>query len=453
MAVRLEFLTQDPDEMALATRYWAMDEEGAYLERVADLVPFRDVVQSGQIARQVREFSLAYDDNQCCYMCDGPIRVSGRADAKKTFQKSSFPCESCEDVLRRQKAEQQAQEQAEISKRLAYKNERNVSATLCYGELSDEAVILLLALDALLGQKLASGTFTISDCDDLSPKGGKHFIDRLLQEDVLLDDPIAAKPGTYFIKNGELWWYVHGIQYFLPPDADLGRGAAALRHLEEHVFTDSESLTDLWLDYALDDVMRYFDDQCSIYQHELEVEAVEKIKANVRHALRTYSVAELWSVMWKAVKDAASLANMQYYNRPKAAATIPNKIRKLVEQADQNGGIKHTWNRPDHHVAGSLGMVFSSLFGVDEYTPGKAVIESFDRLGRKNGAGGLQDVQWLAQTFLQSALDGSNAWKSIDQLAEKIRAGKATDEAILEMLIEQKGEEIATRSQLSAIDT
>lgn len=442
MAVRLQFLTQDPEAIALATRYWAMDEEGAFLERVGDLVPFRDVVQSGQIARQVREYCLAFDENQCCYLCDGPIRVSGRADAKKIFQKSSCPCESCEDELRRQKAEKQALEQAEISKRLAYKTERNVSATLCYGELSDAAVILLLALDALLAPKLASGTFSISDCDELSPKGGKQFIDRLQEEGVLLDDPIAAKPGTYFIQDGGLWWYVYGIQYFLPPDADLGRGPAALRLLDEHVFTDSNALTDLWLDYALGDVMRYFEDQCSIYQHELEAEAIEKIKANVRHALRTYSVAELWSVMWKGVKDAASLANMQYYNRPKAAATIPNKIRKIIEQADKNGGIKHVWNRPDHHVAGSLGMIFSNLFGVDELTPGSTVIELFDRLGPRAEAAGSQHMQSLAQSFLQCALEAPDSWMAIDLLAGKIRSGMATDEAILEFLLEQKRAEV-----------
>lgn len=52
MAVRLEFLTQNPEEMELAIRYWATDKEGAFLERVADLVPFREIIQSGQIAKK-----------------------------------------------------------------------------------------------------------------------------------------------------------------------------------------------------------------------------------------------------------------------------------------------------------------------------------------------------------------------------------------------------------------
>jgi len=52
MVVRLEFLTQNPEERELAIRYWATDKEGAFLERVADLVPFREVIQSGQIAKE-----------------------------------------------------------------------------------------------------------------------------------------------------------------------------------------------------------------------------------------------------------------------------------------------------------------------------------------------------------------------------------------------------------------
>lgn len=434
MAVRLDFLTQDPDEMGLALRYWAMDEDGGFLERVGDLVPFRDTLQSGQIAKQVREYCIAYDENQCCHICQGPVRVYGRADIKKNFQASSVPCDSCSEILRRQNAEQQVLEQAETEKRLAYKYERNANAALRYDELPDHVVILLLAMNALLAPKLANGTFGIRDCDDLSPWGGMQLIQRLHREGILLDKPDAAMPGTYYIKNDELWSYTYQLQFFLPPDAVIGRGTAALSLLDEHVFCDSESLIDLWLDYAVADVLRYLIDQCKTYQHDLEDDAFEKIKGTLRHALRTYSVAELWSVIWKAVKDAASLANMQYYNRAKAAATIPTKIRKLLELADQKGSINRTWNRPDQHLAGSLGMVLSNLFGIDEHTPGRTVIEMFNRLGQSTEASGLDGLQSLAQSFLRGALEGADSWQVINLFAEKIRAGLSTENALLEIL-------------------
>lgn len=57
MAVRLEFLTQDPDEIELAKRYWAMDEAGTYLEKVTGLVPFRQLTQSSFISSHVRAYS------------------------------------------------------------------------------------------------------------------------------------------------------------------------------------------------------------------------------------------------------------------------------------------------------------------------------------------------------------------------------------------------------------
>lgn len=64
MTVRLEFLTKDPDEIELAKRYWAMDETGAYIEKVKDLVPFRNLTQSSFLSSHVREYCVAYDENQ-----------------------------------------------------------------------------------------------------------------------------------------------------------------------------------------------------------------------------------------------------------------------------------------------------------------------------------------------------------------------------------------------------
>lgn len=51
-------------------------------------------------------------------------------------------------------------------------------------------------------------------------------------------------------------------------------------------------------------------------------------------------------------------------------------------------------------------------------------------------------MQSLAQSFLQRAMETPDSWKAIDLLAGKIRSGMATDEAILEFLLEQKRAEI-----------
>ena len=282
MAVRLEFLTQDPDERALATRYWATDEEGVFLERVADLVPFREIIQSGQIAKKVREYCDAFDENQTCNICDGPVRINGRADVKKVPQNSSLPCASCTDEQNRKRAELEAQELVKVNRRLANMVERNASATLDYSGLPDNVVLILLAINAVVAPRLADGTFGVGDCEDLAPWDAGSFTRQLHREGYLLEDPRVVKPGTYYLKNGGLWHKTYQLELFLPPDTTLGRGIGALDLLGEHCFSDPESLINLWLDYSVGDVLRYLFDQCNIYNHDLDDEAIDKIKSTVR---------------------------------------------------------------------------------------------------------------------------------------------------------------------------
>ncbi|MBX8572893.1 hypothetical protein K5D36_24750 [Pseudomonas cichorii] len=410
-----------------------MDELGAYLERVADLIPFRDVNQSGQLAKLIREYCIAFDENQSCCLCTGPINIKSRAEAKKIYQDSSVPCISCAEAQNKKNNEQKKKDELEINRRLKCLVEENASVTLNYAGLPDNIILVLLAINALVTPRLVNGTFCMKDCYDLAPWEPYAYIKQLYNGRYLLEDYYAAKSGTYFLNNGELWHKTSQLELFLPPDAVCGR-VADLSLLDEHRFSDSDSLINLWLDYAVGDVLRYLLDQCNTYNHDLDDEAIERIKSTVRHGLQTYSVAELWSVMWKVVRDAASLANREYYNRPKATATIPTKIRKLLEIADQQGGIKKSWDRPDHHIAGSLGMVFFSFFEIDEYTPGSKAIEIFIRLGRSRQSQVNNNLHLLVDSFIRSTLESQDPLFVMECFADKIRSGLATEEAIIEVL-------------------
>lgn len=119
MAVRLEFETTDSQEIELAKRYWAMDEEGAYLERVADLLPFREITQASMVAKFVRQICTAYDENQTCPKCDGQIQIGGRTEAKKVIQRSNQPCEECQKIQDEERQKEEAQQRAELDAKLA----------------------------------------------------------------------------------------------------------------------------------------------------------------------------------------------------------------------------------------------------------------------------------------------------------------------------------------------
>jgi hypothetical protein len=420
MSVRLKFLTQDPEEIALATRYWAMDEEGVFLEKVSVLVPFREITQPGLIGRYVRTLCTAVDENQACRKCEGLIMVTSRTEVQKRFQVSARLCEGCSDALRKEELERRRLEEIELQTQLTRRTESMRSASVSYADLTDDQRFILLAIDALIAPRLAHSTFAERDCEALAPWEGKSYLSRLFMAGVICDDPQAAAPGTYYLHGAELRARMSSVEYFLPPDTLLGRGAEALEVITDPHFTDCEAMTSLWLDYAVGEVIRYLVDRCKVYRLELDAEGLEKIQANVRSAMHTYSIRELWFVMWKVVKDAASLANHEYFNRYKAAATIPNKIRKQIELADKQGGIDRYWDRPKDHIAGSLGMAFQALFEIDELTPGKQALASFAQLGVPANTDKPHSV---ASNFMLGALSKNVPLPAMEQFAELILAG------------------------------
>lgn len=431
MAVRLEFLTQDPEEIALARRYWAMDEDGVYLEKVSELVPFREITQSGLIAKHARLFCQAFDENQVCRTCEGPILVTSRTDAKKQFQRSELPCAACSEILRQADLERRRKAEIELQKQVASRIDYMRTVSISYADLTDDQCFILLAIDALITPRLAHSTFTEGDCEALAPWEGTSYLSRVFRAGVICDDPEATRSGTYYLHDGKLRAITSSLQFFLPPDELLGRGAEALETVTERRFSDSELMTNLWLDYAVGDVLRYLMDQCKVYNHDLDDEGIEKVKATVRFALHTYSVSQLWFVMWKVVRDAASLANREYYNRHKAAATIPNKIRKQIEWADKQGGIDRYWDRPEHHIAGSLGMAFLALFEIDELTAGTQALAKFAQLSAQASRG---DVQGVASDFMQGALSRNVSLWAMEQFAGLIRNGLDTNGALDELV-------------------
>ncbi|SDT90031.1 hypothetical protein [Halopseudomonas salegens] len=421
MAVRLEFLTQDPEEIELAKRYWAMDGEGAYIEKVSDLVPFRKLTQSSFVSSHVRQWCLAYDENQRCYLCSGAVSVTKRHEPRKAFQLSSRPCAACTESIKQDELRMRQAEEAELQCMLEKRSHEMYSRTISYESLPDDVCVLLVAIDMLLGPRLAKGTFKEAECDALAPYGSSCFFRRLREEHIILDSPRMARPGTYFLEDDELMIRRNQAEYFLVADEKCGRGDKAIRTIAEREFTDAKALFELWLDYAENDVVRYLFDQCDTYRLILEPEDLEKIRGAVRQGLHTYSVSQLWFVVWVVIKGAASYANHRFSNRTKAAATIPRKIRKQLEMAAQENGIGRSWNRPDGHLAGSLGKVFLNTFQIDEKADGRQVFQRFTLLNPSNME--LESLESAAASFMRRALERQNSGTAMVNFAEAIRAG------------------------------
>lgn len=442
MAVRLEFLTTDPEEIELANRYWSMNEHGEFLEVLKDLVPFRELRQPAHLTKYVRELCVAYDLNHLCE-CGNPIRASGRTDLKKFAGRSSRSCHECLQTAQRKKDAEEAADKAELDAQLVTHSDWMKRRTISYQDLSDDAVLILRALYASVGPRLWQGRFKHDDCNDLAPYDCGSFINRLYRQGVLSDDPEPARRGTYFLAEGKVCIRLEYAHLFLSPDEDFGSGDEAFSLLLNRVFTDADALSNLWLDYACADVTWYLMDQCDLHTQQIHPEDYVKTQDLIRDGLRTHSVAQMWFVMWKVARDAAALSRRSYYSQQSATATIPTKIRKQLELADKDGNLRDTWKRSAHHIAGTLGTVFDQIFGIDENTPGAKVLSMFEQLCKPMESDTALDE--LAVFFMKDTLETNNSLPALEAFAEMIRSGLTTEEALIEA-VQSKPKQMANIS-------
>lgn len=375
--IELDIYSTSPEDIELAKRYWAMDEEGEFKEKVASLLPFRSITSTSQLAAFLREISQAWDMNQICPLCCGYQEIRSRSEVKKTPQEMRYPCAACERSTQEAQREAAAKAEAELQKRLASHIDRTLARTIDYHTLPSDITLILIALERAINPRLLTGTFTRADCRALVPCYITDFIAKLYKAQAILDDPRKAKRGTYYLKDNQLWCQNDQLVYFLTPDPMYGADEQAFSVLMMRSYDDHQAIRNLWLDYAVADCMCYLYDQCELHSLDVRTEDTAEICSTLRTALQTYSVAQMWSMIWMIVRDAASLSTREYYNRNKASATIPGKMIRFLERVTKGTAKLKEWNRPEHQPAGTLGQVYMELFGIDEDTPGATVMAIF----------------------------------------------------------------------------
>jgi hypothetical protein len=378
--IDFEVFSDDPEDHKLIARYWAMDAAGNFVETVASILPYGEISKTHQLVKYINEISAARDMNQTCLRCEGDFMVRSRSDVKTKPAMARQVCLTCQSIEDHERKEAIEAENVKLQARLAKVEERNLEETCDYGSIPDDLALILLALEKAINPRLLTGSFQRSDCRGLAPVDNGNLIQRLWAAKLVVDLPSKATLGAYFLKDGQVWHFADKVTYVFVPDALNGKNEEAFSVLTTRDFCDYQAIRQLWLDYALSDCMAYLFEQSSTHGLETSSEADAEISSTLRTALDRYSVAQLWSVIWKIVRDAASLSTREYYNKTKAAATIPGKIKRNLEQVAKGNVHLNAWTRPIEQPAGTLGDVFYEYFKIDENTLGSTVQEMLSEL-------------------------------------------------------------------------
>lgn len=204
MAIKLQMLTEDPKEIELIERYWAVDESGQYVEKVGALTDVIEMAPGVTLASFIRQRCNAFDDNQVCPKCAELIEIKNRSEAKKVPQRSTKLCTLCQSDHDAIALEAKKTKAAELERQLAEYVRKQSTRTVDYSAVPDNQVVLLLALDRAVTPRLTNGGFRPGDCRGLAPRYVDDFMLQLREAGLVLDDPSKASPGTYYWEGDDI---------------------------------------------------------------------------------------------------------------------------------------------------------------------------------------------------------------------------------------------------------
>lgn len=435
--INITMLSDDPQDREIARRYWATDEQGNFMETVSDLLPYKEMTHAHQLIAFLGEVAIATDSNQLCSQCDEHFTVTSRRKSSPKGPRLGGICVDCRTSNADQARRLAEAERHELQLRLEQREQHNLTRTANYGSIPFDLVLLLIAVDRASSPKLARGTFSEKDCSSLVHWGKEKFIRTLLSWGLIVDIPSKASPGTYLLKHSEINYYPAKLAYSLVPDELYGKSELALAILSEREPQDGPAVYMLWLDYATADCIGYLHDQCELHRLELSDDAETQITSTIRSALPRYSPSQIWSILWKVVRDAASLSTREYYNKQKAADTIPGKIKRNLEHVERTDLHIKDWSRPQHQPAGTLGDLFYDYFGITESTPSQEVAARiYAMCPTAEAPDRRQDIEQTSRTMMAGCLSNNISGEVLQSFAGHIRAGKSTERSLAALFVE-----------------
>jgi hypothetical protein len=270
----------------------------------------------------------------------------------------------------------------ELKKRAADHIARNEKDGIDYDDQPTDRLLAIQAVNNWSGKALAEGA------DLKIIVGGDNPCCSTYEDLNHLMSLLHARPSILFPTSGfnlpedpaseGLMFGFSNSAFRLRPHIN-GSRSQAIGIAEARPLEDAEEAFNLWLASATESCMGYLENRMASYDLGLEKAQEGEIREIVRAALRQeFSQAQVWNVIWRSVQNAAALTSRPYYNREKAAKTILNKIKKLLEQAHKGDLELAQYDRPGYLPKSAVLALFEERFGVDDEMHGRDVLATLD---------------------------------------------------------------------------
>jgi hypothetical protein len=157
-------------------------------------------------------------------------------------------------------------------------------------------------------------------------------------------------------------FYVNKVQWVLSDEKNADYARFVIQDLESTFRKKRwasrwhDEVTQLWKDVALQDCLDFL--RAQLEEHDFEFKPGEKTMLVLRGALEEYSPGQVFSMIWRAVRDAASFFTKGGVTRQHAGNIVPGAIQRNAESARAHGRVLNPFQRSSKFPQPMISQVF-----------------------------------------------------------------------------------------------
>jgi len=362
----IEYLDADPEIRALCLRYWRLDaDSGRFAETVARIYRDEGLSQS-ELTAVVRRHSRAWSTVMKCARCAEPLLFATRTDFISRSEGRPFRCDACQAS---------EQEQLAIAKRLRIVQafEQAMAEGRPLSALAPRHCLYLLALLKYAGSEDLSHIRPYCQVrqERLTPQRDmdRELINDLWRAGVIAVDPASDPAAIDLDKDQNARVHFNEVRW-LPIVPGLA-GPALYEVLEHHVLhpdfllagaTELRACCD---ELALLECLAFL--EMALEEYRLGYRAGDKTRAMIVTALRSYTVAQVCNVLYRAARDAAAFYQRGGVSRDHAAKTVVGSFERLMEKTMANEWVvtpfRRNFNLPQSVLSR---LIYNRMLGTDD---------------------------------------------------------------------------------------
>lgn len=352
---------------AVCKLYWELDTENKFLYKVSEIANMVGL-KASQISSIVRKSCVAYSNSVHCDICETAYELTGRNDYDSHhYRHTSWACKDC---LEEKKERQLIARKQQIIKFIDSTRVDPIDIS----ELTLKEAIYLLSFIRHSANEMLTGfnAMGMNQIEQLMPQSNSNVeIIRTLYFSKLIALSDDTSQHVFSFEEDKLTSIslVNSIWKLEFREGDsLGNLLKRLEVLlsdSEYIEAVSDDLYELIVEISLMECLAYL--EYNLSEHNLPFKPGEKTKNVFLQAIKTLSVAQIYTFIWRACKDAAAYYMRGGISKQQAANAVVGNIQRQHERAIANswtiGEFKRNYNLPQSVLSQ---VVFNFILRTDD---------------------------------------------------------------------------------------